>query len=175
VAQQMAAEMPDRVRGLVLIDAATPREMKWLGRTRWFAALNPFYYAFGYHNPAVRRRGFRFLYYDPADITPELVEAYMSMARYKGHEEALARLARDVRRKGMARADDVDAPAVILWGAADRLLPPARGRWLQAHLRGSRMVVVPQASHQLPEEQPDVVNGEIASFVATLSRRKESA
>jgi pimeloyl-ACP methyl ester carboxylesterase len=37
------------------------------------------------------------------------------------------------------------------------------------------MVVVPQASHQLPEEQPDVVNGEIASFVATLSRRKESA
>jgi len=149
--------------------------VKVLGRTRLLAPLNPFYYAFAYHNPRMRSRAFRFLYYDPAVITPELVEGYLSMARFKGHEEALARLARDVRRDGMARPEDITVPAVILWGAADRLLPPSRGQWLQAKLRGSRLVVVPRAGHQLPEEQPETVNREIASFAGGLARRKESA
>ena len=45
--------------------------------------------------------------------------------------------------------DDVKAPTLLVYGAKDRLVPSAHGRWYRRHLRGAstHLTVVPRAGH----------------------------
>jgi len=48
-------------------------------------------------------------------------------------------------------------PVAVLVGSRDRLCPPARAREIVEHIPGAKLVVVPDAGHQLPFEAPDLV------------------
>lgn len=166
VALHFAERYPQRVRGLVLVAPATPREAQMLAWARYVAALRPFFYAFGYQSRAVRRRVLATLYADPAVVSDEVVEQYLGLARFKGHQEALARLIRGVARDPALDLTRFAVPVLLLWGERDRLVPPQRARWLLARLPAARFVKVPRAGHMLPEEQPDEFNRLVAAFAA---------
>jgi pimeloyl-ACP methyl ester carboxylesterase len=154
------------VRRLVLVDAATHREARALASTRYLSLLRPFFYAWAYQSRSMRRRGLAVLYYDPARVADDVVDHYMAMARFRGHQEALSRLASAVSRDRPLRLDTLRVPVLILWGEQDRLVGRSRGRWLQAHLPDARLMSVPEAGHMLPEEQPDVFNRVVAEFAS---------
>ena len=164
VAMHLAEDYPQRVRGLILVDAATPRETKAFARTRFFAATNPIGYAFVYNNRRLRRWLIERLYFDKSQVTDEVVEGYVAPGRYRGNYEARARLARHMARDADPRLDALRQPALILWGAKDPLVPPRRGRWLADRIAGSRLVPIDRAGHNLPEEQPEAVNKAIRDF-----------
>ena len=60
----------------------------------------------------------------------------------------------------------VDRPALIVWGADDRIIPPAYGAALHDLIPGSRLTVVPNAGHLPHVERSGAVAGLIENFVA---------
>jgi pimeloyl-ACP methyl ester carboxylesterase len=58
------------------------------------------------------------------------------------------------------------APTLVLWGAADRLIPPAYAAQWQALIPGARLQMIDGAGHMLPWEQPEAFVDAIVKFLA---------
>jgi pimeloyl-ACP methyl ester carboxylesterase len=57
------------------------------------------------------------------------------------------------------------APAVVLIGDRDRLVPPPLARELAAGIQGSELITVPGAGHVLMLERPDIVTDAITGLL----------
>ncbi len=57
---------------------------------------------------------------------------------------------------------------MIIHGKDDMVLPPSAGEHLNQSIEKSELVVFPEASHQVFEEKPKEVAGEIVKFISTL-------
>ena len=60
----------------------------------------------------------------------------------------------------------IAAPTLLLWGADDRISPPAVGEYLATLLPDSRLVTVPGGTHAVATEKPEEVAAHIASFLS---------
>lgn len=60
----------------------------------------------------------------------------------------------------------VRCPTQILWGEADRRIPPERGRRLSQLIPGARLITVPDAGHLLQEDAPEAVLAALLRFLA---------
>lgn len=174
VALHVATQQPERVRSLVLVDAATPRETKAFSRTRYSAFFNPIVYAFVVGNRRLHRLLLKRLYYDKTGVTEGVAAGYWAPTRYRGTFAARERLARSMARDADVPLAAIGVPTLILWGANDPIVPPRRGRWLAARIPGARLVAIPRTGHQTPEEQPAIVNREIVAFASKPGRRLSS-
>ena len=67
------------------------------------------------------------------------------------------------------RLKDIHAPALILHGESDQLVPPANARILEKHIPGSRLVMLPHASHIFTTDQPEASHREILAFLSASS------
>lgn len=61
----------------------------------------------------------------------------------------------------------VKAPALVVWGRQDRIVPLECGERYVKGLRRARLAVVERAGHFAEMEQPDVVGKLITEFAAT--------
>jgi pimeloyl-ACP methyl ester carboxylesterase len=105
---------------------------------------------------------------DPAAFPARAVEGFLTgPALHTDIGDAGRALVHDDPRTDLHR---VRCPALVLWGARDRLVPLEDGfeyaRRLRAPLR-----VVPDCGHLLIGERPDACADAIESFLATLSSR----
>ena len=57
------------------------------------------------------------------------------------------------------------APSLILWGAQDKIIPPAYAYALQARLPNSQVRAVEGAGHLLMLEQPDQFADHVTTFL----------
>lgn len=64
------------------------------------------------------------------------------------------------------RIHRIAAPTLVLWGAQDRLNPPAYGQAFQSRLRDATLQTVPDAGHMLIVEQPDAFADAALAFLA---------
>jgi pimeloyl-ACP methyl ester carboxylesterase len=166
VAMHFATQQPERVRRLLLVDAATPRETKAFSRIRYSAFFNPIVYASVVGSRRLHRLLLKRLYYDKTRVTEGVAAGYWAPTRYRGTFAARERLARSMAQDADVPLDAISVPTLILWGANDPIVPPRRGRWLAARIPGARLVAIPRTGHQTPEEQPDIVNREIVAFAS---------
>jgi 3-oxoadipate enol-lactonase len=60
----------------------------------------------------------------------------------------------------------IRAPALVIGGSDDRSVSLPSKEALARGIPGARMVVVPDASHTVPEEQPETFNRVALSFLA---------
>ena len=58
-----------------------------------------------------------------------------------------------------------DRPALVIWAAEDRVMPPAHGRRLAALLPHARLVVITDSYTLIPEDQPGELARAIRQFV----------
>ena len=99
--------------------------------------------------------------YDPQDVQHEYAEQSAEMWMRPDHIRACAYDERTLAASLKVLSQyycDIEMPVVIVTGSADRLLDPNEHAYpLQKVIRNSRLVVLPETGHQLPQTQPDAV------------------
>jgi pimeloyl-ACP methyl ester carboxylesterase len=63
------------------------------------------------------------------------------------------------------RLAQVKAPALVIHGLSDELIPPENGRLLAERLAGAELVVLPSASHLFFTDQPEASMNVVLSFL----------
>jgi pimeloyl-ACP methyl ester carboxylesterase len=101
-------------------------------------------------------------------LSEEELETYVAEVRGPGRRAAVVRFVRAVLREDarefQARLGSVRAPALLIWGAADRTVPVELGRRLARDLPEARLVEL-DAGHIPNQECPGAVAGEILKFL----------
>jgi pimeloyl-ACP methyl ester carboxylesterase/quercetin dioxygenase-like cupin family protein len=103
---------------------------------------------------------------DPATMTPEQratrVANLAAMGTYIGGSMADPAL--------LSRLPAISLPALVVWGAADRMIPAEHGRAYAAAIPGARLTVIEHAGHLPQLEAPEELKSAIAEFLASLQR-----
>ncbi|GAB3485336.1 alpha/beta fold hydrolase [Amycolatopsis cihanbeyliensis] len=63
------------------------------------------------------------------------------------------------------RLAEITVPALVLWGERDQWLPPDTGSRLAAAIPGARRVIIRDAGHFLPEDNPHDTTTELLRFL----------
>jgi pimeloyl-ACP methyl ester carboxylesterase len=156
IAWRTAHAQPDRVRRLVLVDAAgyplPPVEV-------------PMGFRLALSWPANRvlewvlPRGLvlsslRNVVGDPSRVTSEEVDRYYDMAVRAGNRRALARRLAKPDPDLSERIRSLRMPTLVLWGARDRLIPLQSGQRFAHDIPGARLVVLEGLGHVPQQEDP---------------------
>mgnify|MGYP001203948494 CR=1 FL=1 len=170
-AWMFALAHPDRTSALILVDAA--------GAPEWKARKAPIGFRLA-RMPGARslmkwiapramfESSLKTTLYDPAQVTPTMIDRYWELNRYPGNREATMRrfaLAHNNHPASREQLATIKAPTLILWGQEDNLVPVASARWFQQALPGSRLIIYPRAGHVPMEEVADQSAKDVAEFL----------
>jgi pimeloyl-ACP methyl ester carboxylesterase len=165
----VAKERPEQVRALVLLAPAA-------ATTRIPYAFYPLRLpVLGYAVAALLGPWFlpwfmRLVYYHNERMIPEAVAGYAPPYRDLSHRLALRQVCRQLEVRpleeiaGLLRR--LTQPTSLIWGAHDRILPPAQGLWIKSHLPQAEFHLLPEVGHAPQEENPAAVNKIIIDFLA---------
>jgi pimeloyl-ACP methyl ester carboxylesterase len=157
IAWVTAVTAPDRVAKLILIDSVgfpeTPIAMPIgfrLASQPWLAPL------FNHILPrGIIQASLQSVYANPSLVTPALVDEYFDMTTRAGNREALTQHMGETDFTALQpRIATIKQPTLILWGAEDRLIPPANAALFHQAIAGSVMVILPNLGHVPQEENP---------------------
>ncbi len=106
----------------------------------------------------------------PADFG-EYRRRIVANLRRPGYAAAFSRTTRLSHAPAAARLGDVHAPTLVVMGELDPDFgdPKAEADWI-GHTLGAPVVMVPEAGHYPQSQRPDVTNGAIVGFLATVHR-----
>jgi pimeloyl-ACP methyl ester carboxylesterase len=153
----LAARHPERLRSMVLLDSTSPNYAAY--RRNRAASLKPLTGLF-LRTVALRpgsvRRGLQRSFYDDSLITPEMVREYYDRLRIEGASNAYYGLtAPTPTRPEVVVLDAVQVPALVIYGAEDKLITPESGRKAANHLPHFEFVVMERTGHVPMEERPE--------------------
>lgn len=171
VAWRYTLAHPDKVRGLVLVNAAgwPQAEGAESGPPLVFRLLaNPLGRALlrNLDPRPLAKDGLVQAYEDESLVTPELVDRYVALARAPGHRALLTG-----RRGGAGEAVTpetfaaISAPTLVMVGARDQVIPAARSAGFAEAIPDARKVVYPQGGHVPMEQMPDESARDLRAFL----------
>ena len=89
-------------------------------------------------------------------VTPEMVDRYWELLLYPGTREAtLDRFSQYAPLPDGEALRQLKAPALLLWGAEDRLVPTSGAQWFAERLPDARVSLLGGVGHIPMEEAPD--------------------
>lgn len=171
IAWRTAWLAPQRVAGLVLVDAAgpayTPESVPLGFRILAMPLIGTI--SQGYLPRALVAQGLVKVYAQADRVSSDLVDRYFELTLREGNRRALGlRLQQAMPGENAERIATLKQPTLILWGAQDRLIPPAVGRQFHQMIAGSRLVVLPDLGHVPQEEDPARSLAPVKEFLQTL-------
>jgi pimeloyl-ACP methyl ester carboxylesterase len=175
----LAAEHPQLVERLVISCApADPVDMSTLRKTPAMLEAerrHGDYMDYGRTKPrAFWRTYVDFYSAEPGRISDAVVQQMYDFTRRnpERHATALTGVVAD-QPKAIAAMNAVRQPVLLLWGAADPLLPPSAAHVLARHLRNASvsMLMIPDASHYPPIEIPDRYAAILETYLTQVTPR----
>ena len=172
VAARFAEEHPERVRALILVDAAgmpskmgdhTPIAFQLL-RYGWarslLSHLDP--------KPLVRE-GLNDAIVNKAVLTPQMIDLYSDVARMDGAREATSERFTQFSMAEMSYVKDhtraLTMPVLILWCEEDHLIPVAAAHAWNTALPGSKLIVYLATGHIPMEERAAQSAADVRAFL----------
>lgn len=178
VAWRYGLAHPEKVRGLVLVNAAGWPET---AEPADGADSRPLVFKL-LENPVGRTvlrnldprplagRGLRQAYGDDSLVTPELIDRYVALARAPGHRAILT----DPRRRGGATPvtpetfQAIKVPTLVMVGALDQVIPAERGAGFALGIPGAQLITYADGGHVPMEQLPDRTVQDLRVFLETL-------
>ena len=174
VAIGMALTYPERVDRLVLIDGfpdhvhdrlASPTIKRMIDTHApvWMAEFGNWLFGGSTTNAVLEEA-----IYNHRLLTPVVLERSRLNRKRRGLIPPLLTLPKNLPlwEEGFAkRFAEIHQPTLILWGAEDRLFPPAVGQALHAAIPGSTFSLIPEAGHIPQWERPDIANPILLKFL----------
>jgi pimeloyl-ACP methyl ester carboxylesterase len=158
VVMRMASMAPVRIARLVLAGSVSGDRVPTLPVT---PLIKPFLPAMA---RLTGRLTLRRSVYSQDFVTPEMREGYLAPMRIKGSMNGLYQILRDGRNDKKIDYSRITQPVLVLWAAAERIVPGLALKRLQQRLPQAHVVVIEQAGHLLLEEQPGVCLAAIREF-----------
>jgi pimeloyl-ACP methyl ester carboxylesterase len=168
VGLRLAARRPALLRSLTLIESAADAEprlnvpkyraMAWVGRTLGFGLLASPIMKIMFARPFLTdpaRAGLRAAMREQLLANDKLgaVRATEGVVSRRAVEDELGRIA---------------MPTLVLHGAEDAAIVPARARKMASAIAGARWVTIPRAGHTSTVEEPAAVTRELAAFLDSV-------
>ncbi len=159
VAWAYALKHPDRLEGLVLVDAAGFPEPSQKGSPVAFKILrNPVsrFLIKDLDTTRVTRQGLRSAFEPQPDLaTDAMVARYVELSRAPGHKDIILGMMASPtgpRFADKAQLATIKVPTLILHGDTDLLISPEAGRKFAAAIPGSTLIIYEKVGH-VPMEQ----------------------
>ena len=171
VAWHTALAAPDRVEGLILVDASgwadegddnerEPFIFTLLGNPLARTILKDL------DLTAMVRSGLEGSYVDQSFVTDDLVERYVSLARAPGHRatlmELMARPREPLTKNTLAT---LDMPTLIMWGREDNLIPVAHANKFADAIPHAELIIYDNVGHLPQEEVAQTSVADVRSFM----------
>jgi len=173
----LASRHPERLASLSLVDTAAPTFPN--DRRSRLAATRPFAWLF-LHGVALTswsvRKALEASIRDRRQVTPELVDGYLTPLRVEGVDAAYRGLTRPLRGRLAEEGPEVDfarldLPTLVVWGTEDRLVAVEDGRRETARLPHCTFVELDGIGHMPMEECPEELVRILSSFLRLQTGR----
>ena len=172
IAWNYAVAHPERITGLVLVDAGgAPVDAKQSLPLGFRIAQTPVLRDAMLHiTPrSVIERSLHQSVSNQAIASDAAIDRYWELLRYPGNRQAtLDRFTTTRKPTDEASVRAIKVPTLILWGAEDKLLPVSGARWFGARIAGSQVVVYPGVGHIPMEEVADKSASDVMQWMAKL-------
>ncbi len=172
LALRMMDRDPSELRGLIIIAGAAypqplPAHMKFL-KMPGLSRLS-----LGIVTPELQvKMVLQSCFHDHSLISDEMVRAYAAPMKSLGNRHAMVRIVKDLtsENNGYFALDyrRITAPALLIWGRYDNIIPVSAGERLQWEMPNSRLEIMENCGHVPPEEMPDETLAVIQPFLAGL-------
>jgi pimeloyl-ACP methyl ester carboxylesterase len=168
IAWNTAALHPQRVRRLILVDAAgypivsdsVPlgfRIARTPGVKRVMEYILP---------RSVVAVSLRNVYGDPAKVGETLIDRYAELTLREGNRAALTKRLTTMQASDVSRLSSIKQPTLVLWGRLDRLIPLDSGERFSRDIAGAELVVFDALGHVPQEEDPSATLAPVLRFLA---------
>ena len=160
-----ALTRPERVRGLVLVDAAgLGIGMSFMLRVARWPVVGPLF-------DRLRGRGatatiLRNIYGDPSRITEQQIDQYYAPVASPDFGRGLRGILHEFRFDDLqGRLGSIMTPTLVMWGTRDRVIPQLIGETMAAQLPHASLARFQTAGHALPEESPEEFNRVLIGYL----------
>lgn len=179
VALMCAAQAPERVQGLILLDCDWGQAQHGYLLVREMAR-GPFLPRLldGLRSdPAHVTSLMRLAYASPYDITPDRVDAHRMPLCVRGTTATFQYVccAPPAEHRMDAALAGVRCPTLVLWGEHDRIIPVEWAMPLASRLPAARLALIAGAGHLPQDEYPAQVTDHLRDFLAGLYVPAKSA
>jgi pimeloyl-ACP methyl ester carboxylesterase len=111
-------------------------------------------------------------YYDPSKITEDQIAAYTAPIAAPGGKHALRETGSQLVPANfdqlIKRYKDIKAPALIVWGRQDKIIPLKVGELLNQDIANSALKIIDECGHAPQEEKPEETVPLLLEFLKTL-------
>lgn len=177
VALYTALKYPERVQGLVLVDAAiyrgggAPAWIRPLLNTPQMNRLGPLMV-----RSLAGEQGMQFLrsaWHDPSKITDEIIAGYRRPLQAKNWDRALWELTKVSSSSNLyQRLGEVMQPVLVISGDDDRIVPTEESIRLARELSNAHLFIIPNCGHVPQEECPEAFLHALLTFVMSIDNLK---
>ncbi|MDP1781400.1 MAG: alpha/beta fold hydrolase [Hydrogenophaga sp.] len=165
IAWTLAARHPERTARLVLVapDGFASPGFEYGQVAKVPAVLGAMRYVMP---KAVLRMNLAPAYADPACLTDELTTRYHDLMLAPGARDAMfKRLEQTVLTNPVPLLNTITAPTLLVWGAADAMIPVTNAQDYLGAVKGSRLVTLPGVGHLPHEEAAQASLQAVADFL----------
>jgi pimeloyl-ACP methyl ester carboxylesterase len=171
VAANYAVEHPERLDGLILVDAGgAPKKGNERGNIGFkLAAMPGISSIMGQITPRwIVARSLEQSVSNKAIVTDSAIDRYWELLRYPGNREAtMIRFSAPRVPHDPARLATIKVPTLILWGEEDGLIGLDGARFYNRAIAGSMLKTYPGIGHLPMEEAPDATLADLKAWLAT--------